>query len=120
MENILEDVDLKTPAIRLQIQQKLSPLERKVLVVAARCNLADQFTFGQLHRESRIVQSGQLSVIVGRLVKKGFFVKLGKGVYDFASEDLRLHLRYRHCGRKPFISLQANDITNSGDAKESE
>lgn len=100
LDDILLEVDRQTPVIRLQIEQRLSPQERKVLVCAARCHQADPFTFKELHFGSRIVQSSHLSAIVGRLVKKGFLVKLGRGKYDFATEELRLHLRYRHCGQK--------------------
>lgn len=102
LDDILLEVDRKTPVIRLQIEQRLSPQERKILVVAARCHHANPFNFNELHSRSRIVQSSQLSVVLGRLVKKGFFVKLGRGKYDFATEDLRLHLRYRHCGQNVF------------------
>jgi hypothetical protein len=99
LDHILCKVDDKTQVIRLEIKTKLSPQERKVLVAAAHCNDANGFSLKDLHRYSRIFQSNHLSAIVGRLVKKNFFTKIDKGVYDFASEDLRLHLRYRLCGQ---------------------
>ncbi|NJM68069.1 MAG: hypothetical protein HC851_21580 [Acaryochloris sp. RU_4_1] len=98
-ETFLQPLTCKTLAMRSHLEHRLSVQERKVLVAAALCNHAREFSFKDLHRQSRIFQSGHLSVIVTRLVKKSLFKKIGKGLYDFASEDLREYLRYRYCNQ---------------------
>lgn len=93
----LEYIDRITPVWRFKLENELSVQERKVLVAGIRSSRGDSFTLTDLLRSSRIVQRNHLSTIVGRLCNKGYLIRLQRGIYSFASDDLANYMLHRHC-----------------------
>lgn len=81
----IEYLDSYTPQARLIFGQ-LSPQER---LVFCRMITNSASTFKNIHFCSRIQQKGHLSVILSRLIKKKFLLKISKGVYEILKPTLR-------------------------------
>jgi len=89
-------MDVNTIAkLKSILETKLSVQERKVLVLAIRARDGRKFFVTDIRATTRITQTNHLHAILGRLVKKGVLVKLGRAEYAFKDPELVEHIKNR-------------------------
>lgn len=89
-------MDLNTIArYRDLLENQISVQERKVLVSVVREVGNEKFTATQAKAASRIRQTNQMHVILGRLVKKEILTKLGRAEYSVKDPELVYHIEHR-------------------------
>ena len=95
-----QEIDRLTPFYRNELETKLSVQERKLMAAICREVEDGDIVVAKVAESSRIIQLNHVHTVLGRLVAKGFLVKVQRSTYAIPDKKLVAHLLVRCCGHK--------------------